>query len=571
MHEALKGFDEYMDQTLANWNAPGIGVCVVADNEVVLSQGYGWRDYGEKLPFTPSTLFPIASNTKLFTAVAAGLLVEEGKLSWDRPIRESVPSIKFSSDALDNNVTLRDMLAHRTGIHRHDKVWNKSSFTTQELFDRLRHLQPVEPLRQSFIYNNLMYAGVGHVIELVTGETWQAFVQRRLLDPLGMRDTVFSLEQMLRHSAVAVPYNERRDSTELFGIPRTEQMHGASPAGGMISSMTDMARWLRMLMNDGIDGTQQVVPAKVLKETLAPSVALPNALAETRGFRELLNATYGMGRHTAIYRGHLMTYHGGTLDGVHSQVAYLPHERIGVITFVIGDHCAVLRDTVVYNILERMLGLAPTPWNERWLDVMHKFKAGTTAARSKAGADRIPGTQPSHPLEHYAGDYEHPAYGKLHIRLESSALHFQFRGPALPLTHVHYERFDTPDDELQGKWTVNFSTDPLGEVSALHMSLDQAEAAFVRCNELPTPELLALLAGGYTTVSGLKWQVMVKDRTQLCLSFPGQPDLPLAAYKHLKFRIPQFPDRIYEFVMQNDTVLELKIAGPEGTYLLSRS
>lgn len=570
MHKSLDGFDDYMNQTLADWNAPGMGVCIVSGDEVIHSKGYGWRDYGQKLPFTPSTLFPIASNTKLFTAAAAGLLVEEGKLSWDRPIREAVPSIKFYSDALDNSVTLRDMLAHRTGIHRHDKVWNKSEFSCKELFDRLRYLQPVEPLRQSFIYNNLMYAGVGHAIEIITGQSWQAFVQKRLLDPLGMSDTVFSVEEMLRRNDVAVPHTERRDSSEIFRIPHVEQMRGATPAGGMISSMADMARWLLALMNDGMAGQTQVIPVKVLRETLAPAVALPNTLAQTRGFWELLNVTYGMGRHTGTYRSHLMTYHGGTLDGVHSQVAFLPRQRIGVITFVIGDHCALLRDTVGYNIFERMLGLAPTPWNERWLDIMRKLKEAMTVARSKAGTERVPGTQASHPLQDYAGDYEHPAYGRLRVRMDESSLHFGFRGPELPLAHVHYDRFDTPDDELEGRWSLNFSTDPQGDVSAVRMSLDQAEAVFVRCVVEPATELLEQLAGTYQTATGLKWQVVLKDRIQLLLVFPGQPDLPLAPYKQLKFRIPQFPDRVYEFVLEQATVKQLQITGPEGVYLLSR-
>lgn len=570
MHETLRDFDAYMNQALVDWNAPGMGVCIVVGGKVVLAKGYGWRDYGQKLPFTAATLFPIASNTKLFTAVAAGLLVEEGKLSWDRPIREAVPSIKFYSDALDNSVTLRDMLAHRTGIHRHDKVWNKSEFTTGELFDRLRHLQPVEPLRQSFIYNNLMYAGVGQAIELITGQTWQAFVQQRLLDPLGMGDTVFSVEQMLRREDVVVPHTERRDTSEIYRIPHAEQMRGAAPAGGMISSMADMARWLLALMNDGIVGPAQVIPRNVLKETLAPAVALPNGLAETRGFWELLNGTYGMGRHTAVYRGHLMTYHGGTLDGVHSQLAYLPRQRIGVITFVIGDHCALLRDTVVYNVFERMLGLDQTPWNERWLGIMGKLKQGITVARSKAGAEQVPGTLPSHPLQDYAGDYEHAAYGRLRISMKEAGLRFSFRGPELPLEHVHYDRFDTPDDEREGKWSLNFSTDPQGDVSAVQMSLDQADAVFVRCVAEPAVDMLLQLAGTYQTVSGLNWQVVLKDRTQLFLVFPGQPDLLLAPYKPRKFRIPQFADRTYEFVLEQDAVKHLQITGPEGVYLLSR-
>src|SRR3972149_8943149 len=149
--QKLDGFDAYMQKILKDWNAPAVGVGVVVNDKLVFAKGYGFRDYEKKLPFTPTTLAPIASNSKLFPAVAAGLLVQEGKLDWDRPVHESVPSIRFYNDELNNTVTLRDMLAHRTGITRHDSIWYKSDFTRKELFERLKYLEPREPLRQMFL------------------------------------------------------------------------------------------------------------------------------------------------------------------------------------------------------------------------------------------------------------------------------------------------------------------------------------------------------------------------------------------------------------------------------------
>lgn len=140
---------------------PDAGVAIVVKGKVILSKGYGYRDYGKKLPVTPNTLYQIASNTKLFTVTAVGLLVGEGKLEWDQPIRNYVPAIRFYDDQLNNTVTVRDMLAHRTGISRHDLIWYKSDFTRKELFDRLKYLEPSQPLRQGFLYNNMMYASAG--------------------------------------------------------------------------------------------------------------------------------------------------------------------------------------------------------------------------------------------------------------------------------------------------------------------------------------------------------------------------------------------------------------------------
>jgi CubicO group peptidase (beta-lactamase class C family) len=122
-----------MEKALKDWNAPGVVVGIVIEDKLAFAKGYGYRDYEKKLPFTPTTLCQIASNTKLFTAVAAGMLVDEGKLTWDKPARDSVPAIRFYNDQLNNTVTLRDMLAHRTGITRHDTIWYKSDFTRKEL------------------------------------------------------------------------------------------------------------------------------------------------------------------------------------------------------------------------------------------------------------------------------------------------------------------------------------------------------------------------------------------------------------------------------------------------------
>ena len=186
----LQGFDAYMDKIVKDWNVPGIGVGIVAGDKLVFAKGYGYRDYEKKLPYTPTTLHQIASNTKLFTAVAAGLLVEEGKLTWDKPVRESVPSIRFYNNELNNTVTLRDMLAHRTGITRHDTIWYQSDDTRRQLFDKVKYLEPQEPLRQTYLYNNLMYAATGSIIELQSGQVWEDFVRDRIFKPLGTTSTV---------------------------------------------------------------------------------------------------------------------------------------------------------------------------------------------------------------------------------------------------------------------------------------------------------------------------------------------------------------------------------------------
>ncbi len=566
--QKLKGFDSYMEKIVADWNVPGIGVGIVVKDKLVFAKGYGFRDSGKKLPYTPTTVQPIASNTKLFTAVAIGLLVEEGKLDWDKPIRQFVPSIQFYDDDLNAKVTIRDMLSHRTGITRHDLIWYKSAFTRKELFERLKYLEPTQPMRQTFLYNNMMYAGAGYVVELLSGKTWEEFVRERLFVPLGMTSTVFSIDDILKQPDHGVPYTERRDSTELYEIPYYREQVGVGPAGSINSSIQDLSKWLIALMNGGKVGGKAVIPAGVVKATLEPAIALPNAELEARGFGELLNQAYGTGRFSGSYRGHLIAFHGGDINGFHSQIASLPQDGIGVIVLVIGDHAAPLYDIVSYNVFERLLGMSPTPWSERGLEIRKKQKKAGTEARAKAGGDRVSGTRPSHPLADYAGEFAHPAYGVVTISPKDDSLAFDFHGIRLPLSHFHYDRFDTADDEQDGKWSVNFSTSPQGEVDKALLSLDQAEVTFARrpSAELSSPSTLRPYAGNYETASRYKFEVVLKEDGTLGLLFPGEPLQVLIPWKPRKFRVKEFSDVVVEFVVVDGEVKELKQIDPSGEY-----
>jgi CubicO group peptidase (beta-lactamase class C family) len=568
----LEGFDAYMAQVLRDWNVPGIGVGIVVKDKLVFAKGYGYRDYGKKIPFTPETTQPIASNTKLFTAIAAGMLVDEGKLDWDKPIRQYVPGIKFYDDDLDRTITIRDMLSHRTGITRHDTIWFKSDYTQKDLFERLKYLEPSEPPRSVFLYNNMMYAGSGYSIELLSGKPWEAFVRERILGPLGMTSTTFTIDDMLKTKEPGVPYTERRDSTELYRIPYYSDAIGVAPAGAINSNIADMSKWLIALMNDGkLDG-KPVLPRAAIKQTLAPSIALPNTNLEIRGWGELLNAAYGMGRWTASYRGHLLAYHGGDLPGFHSQVSTMPSDGIGVIVLEIGNHSAPLYNIVTYNVYERLLGMSLTPWSERQNTIRLKNKEANMAARAKAGAGRVEGTKPSHKLDEFAGEFEHPAYGVLTIAKPGDALQFDFHKTRLPLAHFHYDRFDTPDDEENGKWSVNFLTNPQGEVDRAEMSLDETAIVFTRRvpAALTSVQTLQQYVGTYETPSGGKITVVVRPTKTLAIQNPDGTFEDLIAWQPRRFRIKEFADVIFEFRVDGGRVVELLQSNPSGEYRSKR-
>jgi rRNA processing protein Gar1 len=323
-------------------------------------------------------------------------------------------------------------------------------------------------------------------------------------------------------------------------------------------------------MNDGKYKGINVLPADVLKQTLEPSIALPNTAAEQRGFWELLNSAYGMGRWTASYRGHLLAYHGGDLPGFHSQVSFMPKEHIGVLVFVIGNHTAPLYNLISYNVYERLLGMDQTPWIQRMLDIRLKAKEAGKQARKKAGEDRVSDTKPSHTLADYMSDYENPAYGVLRIGLKGNQLQFDFHKIRMPLMHFHYDRFDTADDEQDGKWSVNFRTNPQGDIDQAVISLDQAEAVFTRRPEKLDPQTLGKLAGSYETPTGTKIQITYQENSGLSLVSPGAPPIPLQQVKGLRFRTPQFSDVIFEFVLENGEVKALKQRDPAGEYTFPR-
>jgi hypothetical protein len=240
---------------------------------------------------------------------------------------------------------------------------------------------------------------------------------------------------------------------------------------------------------------------------------------------------------------------------------------------VIGDHAAPLYNVIAYNVLERMVGLDPTPWSERQLTARLKGKEANKQSRAKAGAGRVEGTKPSHALDDYVGQFEHPAYGVVSIARQGEGLGFDFHKIKLPLSHFHYDRFDSPDDEQDGKWSVNFGTSPAGEIDRALISLDEAEVTFARRvpPELSRLETLRPYAGTYLTPTGAKFQVTIQEGT-LGLVFPGQPFRALLPWKPRTFHVQGFSDVVVEFLVEPDgTVTALKQTDPSGVDVLQRA
>lgn len=563
----LIGFDKEMEANLKSWNMPGVGIGIVKNGKLVFVKGYGYRDYEKKLPITENTLFQIASNTKLFTATAIGLLVNEGKLDWDKPIRNFVPSIQFYNNELNNTITIRDMLSHRTGVTRHDLIWYKADFNRAELFEKLKYLEPIQPLRQGFLYNNLMYAASGHIINLLEGKNWETYVQENLLQPLKMNNTVFTIADMKKKADYFVPYNEKRDTNILYKIDYNNETDGLGPAGSIISNITDLSHWLAALMNKGVYDGKQIIPEAVVNATMAPSIALENSTLK-EGFTEILNPVYGMGRQSISYRGHQIVLHGGDLNGIHSQISYMPQDSIGVIVFVIGDH-SLRYNPITYNIYEHLLGLSITPWSERGLKNRDASKKLGKEGREKATIGQVKGTKPSHSISDYLGNFENNAYGIINISQKDTQMQFTLHNIHLPMSHFHYDRFDTKNDEEDGFYSLNYQTNPQGEIDRFVVSLDEGEVTFVRKADatLSTVETLTKYTGKYK-IGTNTINVVLKNKNHLFIS--GEPDLELIPYKPNIFKTKEFADLIIEFIVENGKVIAMKEKDGTGEYEIKR-
>jgi CubicO group peptidase (beta-lactamase class C family) len=563
----LKGFDQYMEKILKEWNIAGAGVGIVYKDKLVFAKGYGYRDYENKLPVTPNTLYQIASNTKLFTTIAVGMLVDQGKLDWDKPVKKYVPTIDFFNNDLNNSVTIRDMLAHRTGISRHDMIWYQSDFSRKDIFERIKYLEPSQSLRQGFLYNNLMYVAAGYIVELLSLKTWEDFLRTNIFGPLEMRSTVFTVKDMEANPDHGIPFNERRDTNLLYRIPIYEDKEAVGPAGAIISNIQDMSNWLIALMNDGKHKGRQVIPENVIRASLEPTMAFPNTRLENQGYGEILNTAYGMGRYTASYRGHLLTYHGGSLPGFYSQLSAMPYDSIGVITFVIGAQGSPLADILTYNLYERLLDLSLTPWSDRILSIQKENKKQGKAGRGKAGSDRVPGTSPSHKLIDFTGQYENPAYGEINIIMNDNSLTLDFHRIRLPLNHYHYDRFDTPNDEQFGLYSLNFLTGPQGNIDGFIVSIDQSQTTFTRKIDPGLTDFTNLIkySGKYGT-PGSSFNIELIDKS-LYIVNPGQPIYQLIPLKPHIFRIKEFADRSIEFIIDDGNVTAVKQISPSGEYV----
>lgn len=361
--DTLSALDKRIEKIIVDWQVPGCAIGIVKNGKLIYSSGFGYRDVENKLPVTPNTIFPIASNTKLFTSCAIGMLVKENKLEYDKPIKLFVPEIEFSTLTLNNEVTLRDMLCHRTGISGNDSIWYGSTFTRREVFSKIKFLEPKATIRTEFIYSNVMYIAVGEIIKIKINKTWEEYIKEKILVPLEMNHTVFSIEELEKTSDYAKAYQTDLIKKTLAPIDFYRQTKASAPAMGINSNIIDLSHWVICQLSKGIFNQKEIIPNSVIKETMKPLTISSNSIKD----KELSYELYGMGRTLRTYKNHLMSEHGGAINGFRSQITLFPDDSLGIIILTnSADH--KVASFLQLEIADIILGLEKTQWHERILN-----------------------------------------------------------------------------------------------------------------------------------------------------------------------------------------------------------
>ncbi len=466
----LEGFDAFVEKVMKDWKVPGLSLAIVKEGKIVYAKGYGYRDVAKKLPVTPDTLFAIGSNSKSFTAAALGILADEGKLDFDKPVREYLPDFRLYDEYATANLRVRDLVSHQSGLPRHDLLWYGSTLTRKELFDRLRHLEPSRKLHEKYQYNNLMFMTAGVLVERLSGMSWEEFIAKRIFEPLAMKTSNMSVSVSQRSADFAQPYGETKG--EIKEIP-FRNIDAIGPAGSINSSVNEMSNWLAMQLAKGKFNGKQVISEKSLAENHKPHILTSD---QPPPYEELSYGSYAMGWGVSTYRGHLVLAHSGGIDGFISQMRVLPKDQLGVV--VLTNSGSTASAVVVYNILDRAFGLNEIDWNLRTKTDLAKASGAQIKARAESEAARKKDTQPSHPLADYAGEFEHPGYGKLLVTLEGDALKVDLHGLGAKLKHYHYDIFQGIEESasmgagaLVGV-KISFLADKAGQIDRVTLPLE---------------------------------------------------------------------------------------------------
>ena len=462
------------------WDQPSIAVGIIKDGEILMNEGFGFADREKQLRAGADTMYQIGSCSKSFTAAAAALLVDRGLLDWDKPVVEYLPWLRFKDDFVTAHATTRDMLCFRTGLPRHDAYWIDGPTTRRGMAENIRNMQPGWSFRSTWCYQNTTCTAIGVLIEELTGMTWEEFITKEFLEPLGMTRTTFYVDAISSDPDHGTPY-ERNLPTDLHGyqpcdflksdVEDMEKGIGApyGPAGSIMSTVNDMLKWIRFNLENGKCGDKQLVSEENMKEIHKAQMLLSAPLLAPFPHQDFFS--YGMGWFVETHRGHIMVEHGGNINGFSALMTMIPDRNLGIVTLTNFNNSFDTYATA-FSVVDADLGADDLNWNEYFRKLIADVMASQPAQMEAMNGKPVEGTSPSHPLADYTGTYHNACYGDMVISEKDGKLQFWYNKCASPMKHFHYDAFQVEDPRaLFADMVVYFKTGKNGSVESLSMGI----------------------------------------------------------------------------------------------------
>lgn len=459
---SIETLDRYIDSARKDWNVPGMSVVVVQDGKIVLAKGYGSRELGKNEPVDTQTLFGAMSTTKAMTAVAMGLLVDEGKVSWRDKVVKHLPDFRIGDPYITQELEVRDLFTHNSGLASTDYLWARTpELSPDEAIRRMQYAKPAYSFRGGFAYHNSMYLVAGKVIEKVSGMSWERFMTERVFRPLGMNNTYPTLADALNQSNRSSAHYEVKKKIEV--IPEMP-IDSVAPAGAVWSNADDIGKWVMYLLTGKTSDGKDLLKPGTLEEIFKPQVILPSNFYPTFSLLKPRWTTYGFGWFQHDYRGEKVDLHTGSIDGRTAIVGLLRDKHLGVYVFGNLDH-AEARHAIVYKTFD-LLAFNDTvgrDWNAEFKKMYNAQNAAGEKQYEELIAKKLSDTKPSHPLADYAGTYSDPLYGTFEIKLVNGKLQaIASKNLTGELQHRHVDTFLVVWDKAwRGESLMSFQLNPM--------------------------------------------------------------------------------------------------------------
>ncbi|MEO7965218.1 MAG: serine hydrolase [Gemmatimonadaceae bacterium] len=464
----LAAFDRYVDQAVKTWGVPGLAISIVKDDSVVFAKGYGVRRMGGTDRVDAHTLFAIGSTTKAMTSLSLLMLRDEKKVDLEDPVIQYLPTLQLYDPVMTRELTVRDLLTHHTGLPGVDQLWTGGDYDAPEIFRRLKFLKPWASFRNRYAYQNVQYAMAGAVIGAAGGSPWADVVQRRIFTPLGMKETVPTLAATKTMPNVASPHMKIDDTLRVI---ENRAVDPVAPAGSVWSSVSDMAQWMRFVLDSGRVGGKRLVSERGFVDWLSPQIVVPRGdFYPTAALSRPHQINYGLGWFLQDYAGDAVAMHTGSIDGMVAIIGLIPDRRLGVYVLANSDHAEV-RHALMYRVFDMYAGRAPRDWSTELRQLYGNMEKGAAGAQAAFIASRVQGTKPALALGEYAGTYGDSLNGTVRVDNAGNALRVSWgKGFGAPLEHWHYDTFIAHwEDRRLGRDAVNFVLDASGKVSSVRM------------------------------------------------------------------------------------------------------